>query len=92
MTVKGPKGTLTKNFRDDITITIADKTITFAINRNDKFSKSLWGTYASHIKNMITGVQTPYRKEIDSRRSRFQIRSERHRPSFGARFFSSSYC
>lgn len=64
MTVKGPKGTLTKNFRDDITITIADKTITLAINRNDKFSKSLWGTYASHIKNMITGVQTPYVKKL----------------------------
>jgi len=64
ITVKGPKGTLTKNFRDDITITIADKSITLAINRNDKFSRSLWGTYASHLKNMITGVQTPYVKKL----------------------------
>ncbi|MCX6752883.1 MAG: 50S ribosomal protein L6 [Candidatus Nomurabacteria bacterium] len=64
LTVKGPKGTLIKNFRDDVTITIADKAITLAITRNDKFSKSLWGTYASHIKNMITGVQTPYVKKL----------------------------
>lgn len=64
LTVKGPKGTLTKNFRDDIEITIADKTITLNIKRNDKFSKSLWGTYASHIKNMVAGVQTPYEKKL----------------------------
>jgi len=64
LTVVGPKGTLTKNFRDDITITIGDKAINLNIKRNDKFSKSLWGTYASHIKNMIAGVQTPYSKKL----------------------------
>ena len=64
LTVVGPKGTLTKNFRDDITFTITDKVINLNIKRNDKFSKSLWGTYASHIKNMITGVQTPYTKKL----------------------------
>jgi large subunit ribosomal protein L6 len=63
-TVKGPKGTLTKTFRDDITITIKEDLITLNTNRNDKFSKALWGTYASHIKNMITGVQTPYSKKL----------------------------
>ena len=64
LTVVGPKGTLSKNFKDDITITIADKIVTLNIKRNDKFSKSLWGTYASHIKNMIAGVQTPYQKKL----------------------------
>ena len=64
LTVVGPKGTLTKDFRDDITIAIADKVITLNIKRNDKFSKSLWGTYASHIKNMIAGVVTPYQKKL----------------------------
>src|SRR3989338_8306188 len=64
LTVVGPKGTLSKNFKDDITITIADKIVNLNIKRNDKFSKSLWGTYASHIKNMIAGVQTPYQKKL----------------------------
>jgi large subunit ribosomal protein L6 len=63
-TVVGPKGTISKNFRDDVSITIADKSITLTIKRNDKFSKSLWGTYASHIKNMIAGVVTPYQKKL----------------------------
>ena len=64
ITVVGPKGTLTKNFRDDITITITDKNVALNVKRNDKFSKSLWGTYASHIKNMIEGVEKPYQKKL----------------------------
>ena len=63
-TVVGPKGTLSKTFRDDITITVSATNILLTTNRNDKFSKSLWGTYASHIKNMIAGVQTPYQKKL----------------------------
>ena len=64
LTVTGPKGTLSKIFRDDITIVITDKVINLNIKRNDKFSQSLWGTYASHIKNMIKGVETPYQKKL----------------------------
>ena len=64
ISVKGPKGTLTKNFRDDIEITISDKLVTLLPKRNDKFSKSLWGTYAAHILNMVKGVQTPYEKKL----------------------------
>ena len=69
--VVGPKGTLTKKFRDDIIFNlptgqagIGDEIITLNIKRNDKFSKSLWGTYASHIKNMIKGVETLYQKKL----------------------------
>jgi len=64
LSVAGSKGTLSKNFRDDITITIENDAITLNPKRNDKFSKSLWGTYASHIKNMIAGVETPYQKKL----------------------------
>lgn len=64
ISVTGPKGTISKFFRDDITIAITDKNVTLNIKRNDKFSKSLWGTYASHIKNMIKGVETPYQKKL----------------------------
>ena len=64
LTVVGPKGTLNKSFRDDITIAVTEKAVNLNIKRNDKFSKSLWGTYASHIKNMIAGVVTPYQKKL----------------------------
>lgn len=64
ITVSGPKGKLSKIFRDDVTVTIAGDLITLAIKRNDKFSKALWGTYASHLANMIKGVETPYTKKL----------------------------
>ncbi len=64
ITVSGPLGTLTKSFRDDITITVTGTSINLVTKRNDKFSKALWGTYASHLKNMIKGVQTPYQKKL----------------------------
>ena len=62
--VVGPKGTNTKEFRDDITITIDGDKINLNVNRNDKFSRALWGTYASHLLNMIQGVQTPFEKKL----------------------------
>ncbi len=62
--VVGPKGTLVKDFRPEVEIKLGDGIITLNIGRNDKFLKSLWGTYASHLKNMIAGVQTPYQKKL----------------------------
>ncbi len=64
ISVKGPKGTLTRHFRDDIEIKIEGTNITLAVKRNDKFSKALWGTYASHLMNMIKGVVTPFEKKL----------------------------
>lgn len=64
ITVAGPKGNVAKNFRDDIVITITEKDVKLEPKRNDKFSKSLWGTYASQIKNMIQGVGAPYSKKL----------------------------
>lgn len=62
--VTGPKGSITREFRDDIEIKIEADLITLNVKRNDKFSKSLWGTYASHLMNMIKGVETPYEKKL----------------------------
>jgi large subunit ribosomal protein L6 len=62
--VVGPKGVIEKILRNDIEIKIEGTNISLDKKRNDKFSKALWGTYASHIKNMIAGVQTPYTKKL----------------------------
>ena len=64
ITVSGPKGKIWKSFKDDIAINIGETSINLTTKRNDKFSKSLWGTYASHLKNMIKGVETPYQKKL----------------------------
>ena len=62
--VVGPKGTLIRPIRDEVSFTMTDGVITSEPRRNDKFSRSLWGTYMSHTKNMIQGVVTPYEKKL----------------------------
>ncbi len=63
--VKGPKGSLSRVIRDEIKVTIENNIVSFSpVKENDIFSRALWGTYASHVKNMIAGVQNPYSKKL----------------------------
>ena len=63
--VKGPKGTLTRDFPGDVTLHIDDNEITFTPNKEgDKKVNALWGTYASHVKNMVVGVNEGYSKKL----------------------------
>jgi large subunit ribosomal protein L6 len=62
--VKGPKGELTRALRDEVAFKNENGIISSEPRRNDKFSRSLWGTYMSHINNMITGVVTPFEKKL----------------------------
>lgn len=64
MTIKGPLGTLTKTFRPHIGIAIENGTITLTLKSETIQGRALWGTYASHIKNMIAGVNKPYEKKL----------------------------
>jgi large subunit ribosomal protein L6 len=65
LTVKGPKGTLVRDFTGPVTIHIEADGITFTPNKvGDRTVNALWGTYASHVKNMIEGVNTGYSKSL----------------------------
>jgi len=65
LTVKGPKGTLTRDFPGNITINIEGSNITFTPNKTgDRTLNALWGTYASHVKNMVIGVNEGYSKKL----------------------------
>ena len=62
--VKGPKGEIARLFRDEIDFKNENGVITSLPRRNDKFSQTLWGTYMSHVNNMINGVVTPFEKKL----------------------------
>jgi large subunit ribosomal protein L6 len=62
--VKGPQGELKKTFKPDITVTITGKEITLAPVVETLATRALWGTYSSHMQNMIAGVVTPYSKKL----------------------------
>jgi len=64
MTVKGPLGELKKAFQSEITIDIKDNIISLTPAVDTLFAKALWGTYASHISNMLQGVNKPYEKKL----------------------------
>ena len=63
-TVTGPLGALSKTFRSDIEITIASDVVTLTPKATDGATTALWGTYASHIINMVSGVTTPFVKKL----------------------------
>lgn len=64
LTTKGPHGTLSRDFLDNIEIRIEGAEITAHPRRNDVKTRALWGTYAALIKNMVTGVHTPFEKKL----------------------------
>ncbi len=64
VTVKGPLGELKKTFRPEINLKIENNEVTLTPTRNSLDILALWGTYASHLRNMMAGVNTPYQKKL----------------------------
>ena len=62
ISVKGPLGELSRTFKDDVKIAIADGKITLTPVGED--ANALWGTYSAHISNMIKGVHTLFQKKL----------------------------
>ena len=56
VTVKGPKGSLTKEFHKDMIIKCADGVITVERPSEDKLHKSLHGLTRTLVHNMVEGV------------------------------------
>lgn len=64
ITVKGPKGTLTRDIKKDVSISIEGDVLTLTPGKTQA-APALWGTYASHIRNMIEGVTTGFTKILE---------------------------
>jgi len=63
---KGPKATLERPVREaEVSFSIADGEITIAPVKETKEARSLWGTYAAHARNMITGVTTGFTRILE---------------------------
>ncbi len=62
--VKGPKGELSRDFKNDVVITREGDIFTLKPVSESIFHRALWGTYASHLKNMIEGVTDGFTKRL----------------------------
>ncbi|WP_031542191.1 50S ribosomal protein L6 [Mesoplasma photuris] len=64
VTVKGPKGTLTKKFADVIKISQEEGNLTTVRANEVKHTKQLHGTTNSLLQGMLTGVSEGFKKEL----------------------------
>lgn len=64
LTVKGTKGTLTKRVHPSVSILVNPTGISITPKDNSRLAKALTGTFASHVRNMINGVEKPYVEKL----------------------------
>ena len=65
VTVTGPKGTLTRQFSDLITIEVNGNEIECKRHSEEKVNKQLHGTTRALIANMIEGVKDGFTKKLE---------------------------
>lgn len=65
VTVKGPKGTLSRKFNPQLEIKIEDGVLTVARPNEQKHIKQLHGTTRALINNMIVGVHEGFTKKLE---------------------------
>ncbi|GAB7387281.1 50S ribosomal protein L6 [Bacillaceae bacterium] len=65
LTVKGPKGTLTKEFHSDMQVKVEGNEIRVERPSDEKEHRALHGTTRSLIANMVEGVTNGYAKTLE---------------------------
>ena len=65
VTVKGPKGTLTKSFRKEISIKVEGAEILVTRPNDDKLNRSLHGLTRTLVANMVEGVVNGFSKSLE---------------------------
>ncbi|MDE6502578.1 MAG: 50S ribosomal protein L6 [Ruminococcus sp.] len=65
ITVKGPKGELTRQFSTELGIEVAEGTVTVTRPSDDKKHRSLHGLTRTLIANMVEGVTNGYSKTLE---------------------------
>lgn len=65
ITVKGPKGELSFNFRPEITVAVEGSEIIVTRANDQKESRALHGLTRSIVSNMVEGVTNGFKKELE---------------------------
>ncbi len=64
VTIKGAQGTISRSFKSSIIIEVKDNHINLVPKKSDLETNALWGTYASHIFNMVEGANKLFTKKL----------------------------
>ena len=65
VTVKGPKGELTRTFSADIKMNIEGNEVTFTRPNDSKEMKTIHGTTRANFNNMVVGVSEGFQKALE---------------------------
>ncbi|WHY67255.1 50S ribosomal protein L6 [Neobacillus sp. SuZ13] len=65
VTVKGPKGELTRTFHSDITINVEENLVTITRPSDVKEHRALHGTTRAVLANMVEGVSTGFSRGLE---------------------------
>lgn len=65
VTVKGPKGELAQSINPDLELKVEDGVLTLARPTDNREHRAQHGLYRALINNMVVGVSTGYRKEME---------------------------
>lgn len=65
VTVKGPKGTLSRQLHKDIKVSLEDNVINVERPSDNKLHRSLHGTTRSLVANMVNGVTDGFSKSLE---------------------------
>lgn len=64
VTVKGPQGELSRAFPASIRVVVTPEGVVCEKHSESREASALWGTVASHVRNMVEGVNKPYEKKL----------------------------
>lgn len=62
--VKGKGGTLRRLLHPAVSIKVEAGVVTVSPKDTNRIGRAMWGTYAAHIRNMVAGVNTPFKKNL----------------------------
>jgi len=64
ISVKGPLGELSRTLHQNIEVEVKGNEVTVHPKKTAIESKAIWGAYASHITNMVSGVNKLFEKKL----------------------------
>ena len=65
VTAKGPKGTESVEYRDEVKVSLKDNQVIVEINSDDRKANALHGLYRTLISNAITGVSQGFTRKLE---------------------------
>ncbi len=84
VSVKGPKGSMSKQFRPEVKVAKDGEHLVCSVNgdEHDKLNRSLWGLTRSLLANMVHGCAVGYVRELEVQGVGYKVKQEGKKVTF----------